>query len=304
MSGRALAPTIPQLIFSHWEIAEPSGDALGPLLGAAVYAGLYLWGVARVGAAGSRRSAGAQRAWPRSRTCAFMAGILVVLVALESGIDAYDDRLLSVHMAQHLLLLLVAPGLLLAGQPSLLLLRALPPDQRRYVGRRLIAARGLTAPARLPERPVGSSTGDPPGRASMTSPCVTRRCTTASTCCTSSRGFCSGGRWSMATPPRGAASMGSQRLAYVFAAMPPMAFVGAFLNRNDTLVYTPYRAPSLALGVNPLTDQAQAGALMWVGGGTLLAAVALVTAWRALVLEEQRQRRRERYGDRPAGAGR
>ncbi len=303
MSGRALAPTIPQLIFSHWEIAEPSGDALGPLLGAAVYAGLYLWGVARVGAAGSRRSAGAHRAWPRSRTCAFMAGILVVLVALESGIDAYDDRLLSVHMAQHLLLLLVAPGLLLAGQPSLLLLRALPPDQRRYVGRRLIAARGLTGPLVCLSVLWAAVLGT--HLAAFYD--LTLRDQTVHD--GEHLLYLLAGLllwWPLVDgdPAAGRRLDGLQRLAYVFAAMPPMAFVGAFLNRNDTLVYTPYRAPSLALGVNPLTDQAQAGALMWVGGGTLLAAVALVTAWRALVLEEQRQRRRERYADQPAGAGR
>ena len=55
--------------------------------------------------------------WPVARTCAFVAGVVALAAALLSGIDAYADRLLSVHMVQHLLLMLVAPALLLWGAP-------------------------------------------------------------------------------------------------------------------------------------------------------------------------------------------
>ncbi len=49
-----------------------------------------------------------------------------MLIALQSGIDAFDDRRLSDHMVQHLLLLELAPLLLLGGRPAILLLRARP----------------------------------------------------------------------------------------------------------------------------------------------------------------------------------
>jgi cytochrome c oxidase assembly factor CtaG len=45
-------------------------------------------------------------------------------VATESGIGSYDDVLFSDHMAQHLLLIMVAPALLIFGQPITLMLHA------------------------------------------------------------------------------------------------------------------------------------------------------------------------------------
>jgi cytochrome c oxidase assembly factor CtaG/polyferredoxin len=60
------------------------------------------------------------------RVAAFLAGILTILLALASALDALGGFLLQAHMIQHLLLLMVAPPLLLIGQPVLPLLRGLP----------------------------------------------------------------------------------------------------------------------------------------------------------------------------------
>jgi putative copper resistance protein D len=54
----------------------------------------------------------------------FVAGLLVIVVATQSGVGAYDDLLFYDHMIQHLMLLMVAPPLLIAGQPLTLLLHA------------------------------------------------------------------------------------------------------------------------------------------------------------------------------------
>ena len=56
----------------------------------------------------------------------FAGGLLTLLVALASPIDAFGEMLLSAHMIQHLLLIMVAPPLLLLAQPVLPLLRGLP----------------------------------------------------------------------------------------------------------------------------------------------------------------------------------
>ena len=72
-----------------------------------------------------------RRGWPLPRSVSFMAGLGCLLVALESGLDSYDDSLLSVHMVQHLVLLELVPVLLLGGQPVLLALRVLPSAGRR-----------------------------------------------------------------------------------------------------------------------------------------------------------------------------
>ena len=83
-----------------------------------VAAGLYLWGVQRV------RRRHPARPWPAHRTALFLGGLAVVVIATESGIGAYDDVLFWDHMVQHLLLLMVAPPLLVLGQPATLLLHA------------------------------------------------------------------------------------------------------------------------------------------------------------------------------------
>ena len=78
----------------------------------------YLVGVAKVAA---RHPA---RPWPWLRTTSFTLGLVTIAFALDSGVGAYDDVLFSDHMVQHLLLLAVAPPLLVLGRPVLLLLHA------------------------------------------------------------------------------------------------------------------------------------------------------------------------------------
>jgi putative copper resistance protein D len=101
-----------QAVVTQWQ-AAPAVTA-----SVVVAAGLYLWGVVRV----ARRHPG--RPWPAWRTAAFLAGLAVVVLALQSGIGSYDDVLFWDHMVQHLMLVMVAPPLLIVGQPITLLLHA------------------------------------------------------------------------------------------------------------------------------------------------------------------------------------
>ena len=101
-----------QAVLQQWQFA-PVVTAI-----AAILAALYLWGVWRVG----RRHPA--RPWRWWRTAFFFAGLAVIVLATESGIGAYDDVLFWDHMVQHLMLIMVAPPLLVAGQPVTLLLHA------------------------------------------------------------------------------------------------------------------------------------------------------------------------------------
>jgi putative membrane protein len=65
--------------------------------------------------------------FPTWRLATFMGGIAALFVAVASPLEALDDQLLQIHMTQHLLLMLVAPSLLLAGAPAIALVRGLPP---------------------------------------------------------------------------------------------------------------------------------------------------------------------------------
>jgi putative copper resistance protein D len=99
-------------VLTQWQFA--------PIVTAAVVVsvGLYLWGVIRV----ARRHPA--RPWPAWRTAAFVGGMLVLVLATQSGIGSYDDVLFYDHMVQHLMLLMVSPPLFIAGQPLTLLLHA------------------------------------------------------------------------------------------------------------------------------------------------------------------------------------
>ena len=56
----------------------------------------------------------------------FQLGLCMLLLALASPLEALAELLLQAHMAQHLVLIMVAPPLLVYGAPTLPLLRGLP----------------------------------------------------------------------------------------------------------------------------------------------------------------------------------
>ncbi len=64
--------------------------------------------------------------WSGLRLAAFLGGLAAVFLALASPIEVFADLLLSVHMVQHMLLMMVAPPLVWLGKPLLPTLRGLP----------------------------------------------------------------------------------------------------------------------------------------------------------------------------------
>src|SRR6266852_2610986 len=112
MGDEVLPPFSLAEVVTRWQFA-PISTAF-----AVIAAGLYLWGVLRV------RRRHPARPWPLHRTALFLGGLAVVVIATQSGIGSYDDVLFWDHMVQHLLRLMVAPPLLIAGQPVTLLLHA------------------------------------------------------------------------------------------------------------------------------------------------------------------------------------
>lgn len=87
------------------------------------------------------------------RTASFAAGLVTIVLALESPIDGYAEQLFWVHMLQHVLLLTVAPPLILLGRPWPRMWQGLPIESRTRIGRTLAAGR-FTAPLRALARPL------------------------------------------------------------------------------------------------------------------------------------------------------
>lgn len=82
----------------------------------------------------------------RRRAAAFYGGIATILIALDTPIDAYADRLFWDHMTQHVLLLTVAPPLLVAGRAWPRLWSPLPVGVRRGAARVFAAGVPLARP--------------------------------------------------------------------------------------------------------------------------------------------------------------
>lgn len=117
-------------------LAIDPGAALLVLVAAVLYAG------------GAGRLARRGRAWPGGRSVAFALGLVVVVVATQSGLAGAEAERFSLHTVQHVLLGMVAPALLALGAPVTLALQASSrPTQTavlRLLHRRPVAA--LTHP--------------------------------------------------------------------------------------------------------------------------------------------------------------
>lgn len=61
---------------------------------------------------------------PWRRAAAFLAGLLLIWVAVGSDLAAYDDTNVTVHVVQHLLLMMAAPPLLALGRPLVVAMQA------------------------------------------------------------------------------------------------------------------------------------------------------------------------------------
>jgi putative copper resistance protein D len=78
--------------------------------------GWYLWSVRRLAARG--------RKWPVTRTISFCLGEFALVVALVSGLDAFDEVSFTLHTVQHILIGMVAPILFALSAPITLALQA------------------------------------------------------------------------------------------------------------------------------------------------------------------------------------
>ena len=97
---------------------------MGPVLVFDPGAALLVVVAATLYAGGVRRLARRGRTWPAGRGVAFSAGMVVVVVATQSGLAGAEAERFSLHTLQHVLLGMVAPALLALGAPVTLALQA------------------------------------------------------------------------------------------------------------------------------------------------------------------------------------
>lgn len=94
----------------------------------------------------------------RRRALTFYAGLATIGLAVATPIDAFAQKLLWVHMIQHMLLLTVAAPLIVLGVPWMSLWRPLPLGFRRTVARTVYRSPGF-APVRAVARWLATPLG-------------------------------------------------------------------------------------------------------------------------------------------------
>jgi putative membrane protein len=250
--------------FTDWALDGTVG-LIFTLLTAAV--GVAYLAAAEVGRRRDRRS----RWWPAARTASFMAGLAVLIFAIDSGVGAEADSYLSAHMVEHMLIWLAAAPLLVAGAPLRLAFFALAsPGRRRLAG---IVRR----------RPVVALTGPVWSTAGFSALIVVTHLPAVYDLTLRSDlvHICEHALYLIAACLVWAPLIGADPLPHrpgpaaratcVIVCMVPMGLVSAWLLLAGAPVYEPYRH---ALGVvAALHDQRLAGVIMLVAG-----APALVTA--------------------------
>lgn len=276
-----------------WAVWDLRPDVVAVLLLLAI---LYLAGWLRL------RRRGGHRAAPTWRLAAYLGGLACLALALLSALDVYGSLLFSVHMVQHLFLMLLAPPLLFWGRPLAVSLWGLPAATRRrlrgLLGRSsglrwvltwcsrpaqawLIYLTVLTAwhvPAAYDAAQGDSLVHDLEHLSFFLSACLFW--------------------WHVfAAPPHWHGRLGlGRRMAYLIAAFIHSQVLGIVLAFAPVPLYPYYAERGGALGWSVMDDQAASGAIMWVPGGLVYGVAMIVLA--AALLDREAKEVAARY--RPA----
>jgi cytochrome c oxidase assembly factor CtaG len=243
----------------------------------------------------------------------FYAGLITLLLALISPLDTFAGWLLTVHMIQHLLLMMVGPALILYGNPYLPLLAGMPRSFLKDGVAPFFASVTLRRVARFVTHPVFCWTAfvfttiawhtPPMYQLALNSPtwhAVEHVCflTTALLF------------WSPIIQPYPLVPQMPRWsiIPYLFFADFQNTALSAFLIFYERVLYPAYETVPRIAGMTVLEDQAAAGAIMWVASSIFfLIPVGLITIEvltqkktpllrkRVVVGQSQLRRRTERH---------
>jgi cytochrome c oxidase assembly factor CtaG len=243
-------------------------------VGLAVAAVLYARGMARLGRRGSARRR-------RRRAAAFWIGWTVLAVGLCSPLHQLGVSLLSAHMAQHELLMVVAAPLLVLGRPLVVWLWGLPAGWRPAVGRWVGRCRPLWGTLSRLEvawllHAVAILAWHAPGLYQRTVASDLMHSLQHSSFLLTALLF-----WWSVLPAASLRGRHGAAILSLFSTMVYTGGLGALLTLAGTRWYPVYGAAAPLWGLTPLEDQQVAGLIMWIPGGItyLLATLWLIVAW-------------------------
>lgn len=254
----AATPLTAATAFTHWRL---NAATVAPL---AVAAAGYLWAVLRVA---RRHPAGR---WAVGRTATFLAGLGTIWLALSSFVGMYATTFFWIHMIQHLLLIMVAPALLVVGRPLILAMHAVgnPWHTRLKRALRSRPVTVLTCPA--VSVPIYAATVVGTHLTSFQNVTVRHpAAATAEIMLYLVAGYLyflpSVGdepiRWRLSAPAK---------MIAVLLIMPIDTFTGVALLMTNQEPWPAYAAQPHSGGPGPLADVHGGGAVMWIGGDTIM----------------------------------
>jgi len=201
------------------------------------------------------------------RAGSFFLGMFLIWVALASPLAGFDHQLLTAHMAEHLLLMTLAPPLIWLGAPIIALRNGLP---QRFVQAIVEPALRLRAVQRL-----GKSIGQPtfcwlaaaaalvvwhiPG-------IFTVGLQSGAWHMIEHASFLATGLlfwWPVVQPWPSVSRPDLSIILYLFLATLPCDIIAGLLVFGERVVYSVYFSSSRPFGLSALEDQQCAGALMW-----------------------------------------
>jgi putative membrane protein len=256
-------------LFIDWEVPWLVTSEL------AVITLIYVRGWGRI-----RRTRPAQ--FPAWRLATFLGGIAALFVAVASPLDTFSESLLFMHMAQHFVLMSIAPPLIVFGAPMVPILRGLPRWFIRMV-RPLFVSGVLHSAGRFLTRPRVAWLA-------MNAAYLGWHTPRAYEFALSSENWHNFEHacffftnlmfwWPIIRPwPSRMAQSRWLLIPYLLLADVVNTGVSAFLCFSGRLLYPSYGAVPRPFGFGALDDQVAAGAFMWVCGSMvyLIPAVAIV----------------------------
>lgn len=267
-------PVLPETLWRTWSF-DPV--VLGALL-LAVW--LYLRGLRAL-----RQRAGAARIIGDARAIAGGLGIGALFIALVSPLDPLGGTLLSAHMAQHALLVAVAPPLLLYARPGAAFFWALPAIRKA----RLLGSPIWRFPARLGRwlsRPLPAATSHGLVIWGWHAPAAFDAALASDALHVLEHVSFFGTAllfWSAilraCSPERAAAALGA-----AFTTLMQGGLLGALITLAPRSLYIWYAHRPALWGWTPLEDQQLAGLLMWVPLGVVYLGVCLWLASRLVLI--------------------
>lgn len=216
----------------------------------------------------------------RRHVVSFLGALVVLFFALNGPLhNLSDNYLFSAHMAQHLLLTLVFPPLLLYGCHADVVRPLLRPRWvmalGRVVTRPLAAASLFTAPIVLWHVPVLYEAALRDHTLHILQHLVFLATAVIMW-------------WPVLSPvPELPRIPHLVQMLYLFLLGIPMSVTGALITLSDSVLYPFYAAAPRVGGLSPLDDQQIGGLLMWVLGGLMLWIVMTVIWFRLSVWDSR-----------------